>query len=154
MAGPRRPGRHTRVREAAEAEYAPEGAAQLTGVLFDSDVIIEILRGRRDVHEKVAALEASGTPTYCTAISWAEVFAGVRPGEETVTERFFAVRGEVILDGRTGRQAGVYLARYGRSHGVELADALVAAAATTSGLRLWTLNRKHYPMSDLVLYEP
>src|SRR5712692_5043563 len=39
-----------------------------------------------------------------------------------------------------------YLARYAKSHGVEIADALVAAAAAVSGLRLWTLNRKLYPM--------
>jgi len=28
-----------------------------------------------------------------------------------------------------------------------------AAAATTSGVRLRTLNRKHYPMSDIRFYE-
>jgi predicted nucleic acid-binding protein len=58
----------------------------------------------------------------------------------------------VVLDARVGQRAGAYLARYSRSHGVQLADALVAAAATTSGLRLWTLNRKHYPMPDLTFF--
>jgi len=53
-----------------------------------------------------------------------------------------------------GRQAGAYLARYARSHGVEIADALIAAAATTAGLHLWTLNRKHYPMEDVRFFEP
>ncbi|MFQ5702620.1 MAG: hypothetical protein ACE5HT_01205 [Gemmatimonadales bacterium] len=42
--------------------------------------------------------------------------------------------------------------RYGQSHGVELADALVAAAAASSRVRLWMLNRKHYPMSDVRFY--
>jgi len=36
----------------------------------------------------------------------------------------------------------------------EIADALVAAAATTAGLALWTLNRRHYPMPDIRFYEP
>ena len=49
--------------------------------------------------------------------------------------------------------SGDYLARYGKSHRVEIADALIAAAAATSGLRLWTLNRKHYPMQDLRFFE-
>src|SRR5262249_51551758 len=53
---------------------------------------------------------------------------------------------------RTGRQAGTYLARYRRSHGLELGDALIAAAATTAGLRLWTLNRRHYPLRDVSLF--
>lgn len=93
-------------------------------------------------------------PTFCTPISWAEVYAGVRPEEEKPTRAFFEARGELPLDGRIGRQAGAYLARYAHSHGVEIADALIAAATTTSGLRLWTLNRKHYPMEDLRFFEP
>lgn len=102
----------------------------------------------------MAALEEAGVTTYCTAVSWAEVWAGLRSGEETLTEAFFGARGEVILDSAAGRRAGAYLARYARSHGTELADALIAAAATTSGLRLWTLNKRHYPMTDLRFYAP
>jgi predicted nucleic acid-binding protein len=123
-------------------------------VLLDSDVIIEVLRGRSAIVDAVARLEKSGVPTYCTAISWAEIFAGVRPGEEPYADGFFRARGEIVLDSVTGRLAGAYLARYSRSHGVEIADAMIAAAAVTAGCRLWTLNRRHYPMSDVTLYEP
>jgi predicted nucleic acid-binding protein len=125
----------------------------LTGVVYDSDVIIEILRGRASVVRAARELEENGVPTFCTPIAWAEVYAGIRAGEEPLTQAFFEARGEVLFDARTGRRAGAYLARYARSHGVELADAVVAAAAATSGLRLWTLNRKHYPMPDLDFYE-
>ena len=154
MAGPRRHRERHRVREAAETRYAtPAEAEPLTGVLLDSDVIIEVLRGRGEVVSSVTALESAGVTTYCTAIAWAEVYAGLRPGEEVATRAFFEARGEVILDARAGRFAGGYLARYARSHNVEIADALVAAAAATSGLRLWTLNRKHYPMTGVDFYE-
>lgn len=102
----------------------------------------------------VAELEAGGTPTYCTAISWAEVYAGLRAGEEPLTDRFFEGVGEVVLDARTGRQAGRYLARFARSHGLEIPDAMIAAAAATSGLRLWTLNQRDYPMEDVHFFEP
>jgi hypothetical protein len=78
----------------------------------------------------------------------------LRTGEETLTDAFFLARGEVVLDAGVGRRAGGYLARYARSHGVEVADALVAAAASTAGLRLWTRNRRHYPMRDLLFHEP
>jgi hypothetical protein len=100
------------------------------------------------------ALEGAGVPTYCCAISVAEIWAGLRPGEEAATEAFFRARGDVALDAGVGRRAGAYLARFGRSHGLEIADALVAAAASTAGLRLWTLNRRHYPMPDLLFHEP
>jgi predicted nucleic acid-binding protein len=153
MARPRRPRPHRRVREAAAPEYAPAPETGLVGVLYDSDVIIEILRGRPSTVKAATALEAGGVPSYCTAVAWAEVYAGIRPGEEPLTQAFFEARGEIVLDGAVGRRAGAYLARYARSHAVELADALVAAAATTSGVRLWTLNRKHYPMTDIRFYE-
>ncbi len=82
----------------------------------------------------------------------AEIYAGIRPGEEALTQAFFDARGEILLDSLVGRVAGSYLARYAGSHGLELGDALIAAAATTSGVRLWTRSRKHYPMADLHFY--
>jgi len=85
-------------------------------------------------------------------VSFAEIWAGARPGEEAVTEAFFHARGEVVLDAVVGRRAGAYLSRYSRSHGVRIADALLAAAASTAGLHLWTLNRRHYPMSGLAFH--
>jgi predicted nucleic acid-binding protein len=145
--------RNLRVRETPAEGYAPASEA-LSGVLLDSDVIIEILRDNRAIAADLEELVAGGARTYCTAIAWAEVFAGLRKGEEPLAVEFFETRGEVILDGITGRRAGAYLARYGRSHGVQIADALVAAAASTAGLRLWTLNRRHFPMEDLRLFDP
>lgn len=154
MARSRGSRRHRRVRETAAPRY-PAGTAwpELTGVVLDSDVIIEILRGRAGALRTAVALEKSSVPTFSTAISWAEIFAGVRPDEETATRAFFEARGEVALDGRIGRRAGDYLARYAKSDGVEIADALIAAAAAVSGLRLWTLNRRHYPMADVGFFE-
>lgn len=116
-------------------------------------MIIEFLRGSAEIDAAMAELEDGGVPTYCTAVSWAEVYAGLRPGEGPLTDDFFQARG-VILDARAGRQAGAYLARHARSHGLGIADALIASAAATAGLRLWTLNRRHYPMKDVRFYEP
>ncbi len=153
MGRPARSSGHARVRETPSSRYATEESIPLAGVLFDSDVIIEILRGREAVIEAARSLESEGIPTFCSPVAWAEIYAGLRPGEEPLTAAFFEARGEVVLDGKTGERAGSYLARFARSHGVEIADALVAAAASTSGLHLWTLNRKHYPMADLRFHE-
>jgi len=153
MARKKRSGTHGRVREEAQAGYEAHKKTGIAGVVYDSDVIIEILRGRAEVIATAHALEASGVPTYCTPVSWAEVYAGIRGGEEPLTQAFFETRNELVLDARVGRRAGAYLARYARSHGVQVADALVAAAAAASGLRLWTLNTRHYPMPDLKFFE-
>jgi predicted nucleic acid-binding protein len=147
--------RRPRVRESPQARYAPEATPPaLAGVLLDTDVIIEALRGRRPVAEAILDLEARGIRTYACAVSWAEIHAGLRPGEEALTQAFLEQRAEVLIDADTGRRAGQYLARYARSHGLELADALVAAAASTAGLSLWTQNRRHYPMADLRFHTP
>jgi len=99
-------------------------------------------------------LEVGGIRTYACAVSWAEIYAGLRSGEEALTHTFLAQQAEIVLDVEMGRRAGQYLARYARSHGLELADALIAAAATTSGLALWTQNRRDYPMPDVRFYTP
>ena len=153
-----RPGRHRRqyrVREATPPRYASTSPpVALTGVLLDSDVIIDALRGRAETVAELRRLEAAGTATYTCAVSVAEIFVGVRPGEEARTEAFFEARGDITIDAATGRRAGTYLARYAGSHGLEIADALIAAAATTAGLHLWTRNTRHYPMDGLRLHRP
>ena len=126
----------------------------MIGVLLDSDIVIDILRGRREVVRGERRLAETNVPTYCTPVTWTEVLAGLRPGEEVVTRAFLEARGEVVIDTTIGSRAGSYLARYARSHGLGLADALIAAAAACSGLELWTGNRRHYPMKDVRFYEP
>jgi predicted nucleic acid-binding protein len=153
MARQKRPRRHRRVREAAAAGYAAKAPEAVVGVLYDSDVIIEILRGHASVVDSARRLENSGVPTYCSPVSLAEVYAGLRPGEEATTQAFFDTRGEIVLDSHIGRVAGSYLAQYGKSHGVELGDALIASAASATGVSLWTRNRKHYPMADVRFYD-
>lgn len=153
MARPGRRRRQHRVREATPRRYASASpASALTGVLLDSDVVIDVLRGRAETVAELRRLETTGTATFTCAVSVAEIFAGLRPGEDSQTEAFFEARGDLRLDAATGRRAGAYLSRYARSHGVETADAVIAAAAAAAGFQLWTRNARHYPMDDLRLY--
>jgi hypothetical protein len=55
----------------------------------------------------------------------------------------------VELDERVGRKAGHYRRTFGSSHGVEIADALIAGAAHVHGLVLVSFNLRHYPMRDV-----
>jgi predicted nucleic acid-binding protein len=56
------------------------------------------------------------------------------------------------IDYETGRQAGDYLRHYRKSHGLQISDALIAAAAVLNRAQLWTRNRKHYPVKELSFY--
>ncbi len=125
----------------------------MTAVLIDSDVIIEFLRGRdAALQERLGALADADALLAYSPVTVAEVWHGMRPGERGVIEALFGSMVCVPIDAEIGRKAGEYLRLYRRSHGVELGDALIAATAGTHGLKLWTRNRKHYPMREVQHY--
>ena len=68
------------------------------------------------------------------------------PREAVALEELFSILACLPIDAAIARQAGDYLRQYQKSHGVEIADALIAATADVHGLELWTRSRKHYPM--------
>ncbi|MBI1817846.1 MAG: PIN domain-containing protein [Deltaproteobacteria bacterium] len=117
--------------------------------LLDSDIIIEWLRGTEAIVEWLAARDAAGDFLGWTPVSIAEVYAGIRPREEFVIADIQRVLHCVEIDERVGRKAGSYCLTFGRSHSVEIADALIAAAAHANGLTLCSRNLRHYPMRDV-----
>ena len=123
--------------------------ADMPELVLDSDVIIETLRGSAGVISELAELEKSGWLMAYTPIAKAEIYHGLRAGEESAAEAFFAACRSLPITDEVGEQAGRYLASFHRSHGLELADALVAAAARVHKASLLTFNRKHYPMRDI-----
>ena len=123
-------------------------------ILIDSDILIEVSRGRdKATVSRWIELGRSDSLILISAISVAELWAGARPSEYKALEALFEALNCVAVDAAVGRLAGEYLRRYRKSHAVELGDALIASTAVTSGAKLWTRNRKHYPMPELALYE-
>jgi predicted nucleic acid-binding protein len=121
----------------------------LPKILLDSDVIIEWLRGHPPYVEQIATLIEQHAELFWTSVSVAEIYAGLRKNEEEVVANLFLLLEPVEITIEIGKKAGRYLNAYSKSHGVELGDALIASCATTEGLELWTLNKKHYPMRDV-----
>lgn len=117
--------------------------------LLDSDVIIEWLRDDAGVVAWLEESDAAGDFLACTPVSIAEIYAGMRPSDPFFIGDLLRVLHCVDLTERIGHKAGQYRHAYGRSHGVEVADALIAAAAHVHGLTLCTRNLRHYPMRDL-----
>ena len=61
----------------------------------------------------------------------------------------FVLAFEVVpVDERLARSGGQLRREYHESHGVGLADALIAASAAEREAGLVTFNRRHYPMVD------
>ena len=123
-------------------------------ILVDSDILIEVSRAR-DVTIVARWMELSESDALIlfSPVTAAELWAGARPTEYAELETLFDSLVCVPADASVGRRAGEYLGRYRKSHAVELGDALIAASAVASGARLWTRNRKHYPMPELSFYD-
>lgn len=122
-------------------------------VLLDTDIAIEIQRGHdQSILAKWMKLVASGETIYFSPVVSAEIWVGARPREFQLISSFFNALLCLPANDETGELAGGFVRKYGRSHSVEIADALIAAAAVQHQAVLWTRNRKHYPMPQLSFY--
>jgi len=122
-------------------------------VLVDSDILIEVFRGRDSaIIDRWRVLQSPAHALLCSPVSVAELWHGVRASEEAALEALFAALICVQVNAEVGRRAGEYLRRYSKSHSVEIAAGLIAATAAVHKAALWTRNRKHYPMRDIDFY--
>lgn len=121
-----------------------EGLDILPGLLIDSNVFVDYLRGRA---EAVKFVDGITERIAISAITVAELYAGVREGEERrLLDSLVAGLDVIEVTKEIAAQGGLLLRGYMRSHGVGFADAVIAATATEAGFDLVTLNRKHFPM--------
>lgn len=112
-------------------------------LLVDTDVLIDYLR---EQPQAVAYLETLDDPFYVSVISVAELFAGVRDGDESEQlASFLGACNIVELNAAIAEAGGLYRRDYGKTHGVGLADALIAATANSHEMTVVTLNARHYP---------
>ena len=118
-------------------------------MLFDTDVLIEYLRGK---DEAKAYIDNIRDVIYMSSITMAELYAGVRKGNESKKLDIFIETFEVIsLNKNIAKVGGLYRNQYKPSHGTGLADALIAATAKEIGAQVITFNTKHFPMLNNVV---
>ena len=114
------------------------------GKLLDTDLLIDYLRGHP---EAVSFVEANVAEACISAMNIAELYQGVRNGEEqTKLEKMISAMTSLPITSEIAGRGGLFSRDYRPSHGCGLADCLVAATADLHGLRLVTLNAKHFPM--------
>ncbi len=113
-------------------------------ILLDTDVLVDFLRG----HSKaVAFVKARSARIILSSIVIAELYAGVKgDAEQAALEDFVSLFRVVPVNEEIAKAGGLYKRDYGKSHGVGLADAILAATAEAENAELKTLNTKHYPM--------
>lgn len=113
-------------------------------LLLDTDVLIDFLRG---YGEAVVYVRRQSDRIILSAIVVAELYAGVKGAEETTRLDDLASLFPVIpVTREIAKVGGLYKRDYGASHGVGIADGILAATAESQGADFITLNVKHFPM--------
>jgi len=118
-------------------------------ILLDSDVVINILKKKEETLTKIASL---GESEFCISpIVIAEIYAGARNKEITQIEELFSYFTHLEINSEIGIITGKYANQFRKAFvGISLEDYMIAGTAKYYGIKLWTYNRKHYPMKDLI----
>jgi predicted nucleic acid-binding protein len=113
-------------------------------IIVDTDVMIDYLRGR---NQAIALIREYADRIVLSPIVVAELYAGVKgAGEEEILDELVSLFRVIEVTSEVARAGGLFKRDYGRSHGVSLADAIIAATVQSEIAELCTLNVKHYPM--------
>lgn len=124
----------------------------MSKVLFDTDILIDILRGREAIRTFLLDRTAHSVPC-CSVISVAELYAGMRPEEKHATDALLDALVIAPVTREIAETAGRFKRRV-KSRRLELADCLIAATAFVEGAALATGNTKDYPMPEIALLNP
>ncbi len=118
---------------------------------FDSDFIIDFLRGENAAIEKVKSLEKEGIELVTTAINSLEVFVGIlvidSPKNRRViqTKEFLESLVELPFDKDASEKAAIILnSLKKKGNPIGLKDTLIAAIAIMNDIPLLTRNVKHF----------
>lgn len=113
-------------------------------VVFDTSVLIDVLRGDRAALSYVRGL--SEIPT-CSEVTRIEVARRLRSGERSAAEQLFRTLRWLPVDEPIARRAGELGRRWVRHRpGIALADLVIAATTEQLGADLATANVRHFPM--------
>mgnify|MGYP003565371886 CR=1 FL=1 len=113
-------------------------------ILLDTDILVDFLRG---YSKAMAFVNANSERIILSTIVIAELYAGVKgAAEQAVLDDFVSLFRVVTVNANIAKAGGLYKRDYAKSHGVGLADAILAATAEAENAELKSLNTKHYPM--------
>lgn len=119
---------------------------------IDADILIWHLRGeRKAINFLRKMVNDPAIELWTGAMQRAEVVFFMRPGEEEQTLLLLSQFKTAAVDQTVVDEAGRFFRKWNPSHGVAPNDALLAATAIVNGGQIQTLNKKHYPMKDVVV---
>lgn len=116
-------------------------------IVVDTSVAIDHLRGRAEATRALTRALDEGQRLTASVLTKMELEAGLRPGEEPVTHRFYDALEWATVDDAIAVRAGELAQAYRSSHsGADAIDFLIASTALSLEASLWTRNVRHFPM--------
>ena len=121
--------------------------------LLDTSVLVDALRGVRGRAEHLERLVQDGHLLACSAITVAEIFAGMRPKEREATVTLLDSLEHYDITRPIAERAGLLRREWSaRGKTLALPDLLIASVALSHGLILITDNSKDFPMKELQVH--
>ena len=121
-------------------------------VYIDADILIWYLRGEVKASRFFKKIRKTNEYILCIgAMQRAEIVFFMRSNEEKMTALFLSQFRTVSVDQEIIDTAGKLFRKYNPSHGIDSNDAILAATTYKTGGMIYTLNKKHYPMKDLIV---
>ncbi len=125
----------------------------MNSFLLDTNVIVDVLRGRTEVRMLMERLLDERRALASCPITVTEIYAGMRPREEKVTRAFMESLQFLPITAEIAESAGRLKAQYaGRGRSLSFQDVTIAAVSIAYGCTLVTANVKDFPMRNLQLY--
>lgn len=122
--------------------------------LFDTNIIIDHLKGKREATSLLRKCIEKDSILSLSLITKIELMCGMRSNEEEQIKRFLSEFQQISVTEEIAINAGIYMNKYYKSHGINIADAIIAGTARHLDSKLYTLNLKHYPMEDIIIIKP
>ena len=113
-------------------------------LLIDTNILIDFLRARE---ESVNFFNQRESQLLVSAITVAELYSGVRREDELrQIKNLLDILHIVPVSASIAKRGGLLKKKFAKSHGLGIADAVIAATALEENAGLITLNLKHFPM--------
>lgn len=119
---------------------------------IDADILIWHLRGKPEALQFLKQLrDLKREELWIGAMQRAEVVFFMKPSEEADTLLFLSQFKTQLVDQEIIDKAATLYRKWNPGHGVDIHDAILAASVMKTGGKIYGLNRKHYPMPEVVV---
>ena len=120
----------------------------MADILVDTDILIDVARGIEEAMVALASWEAKGS-VGVSVVTYMELLVGCHDKREQRAVEKFMERFELIpVSVDISEEAIQLLQRYRLSHGLLIADAMIAATAIVNGIPLVSKNQRDYRYID------